>query len=116
MELIYKIMTMTEWQEFQRSGHYTGSADDHRDGFIHFSDRSQVAETARRHFSGKTGLVLLAVATGRLGSGLRYEVSRGGVPFPHLYAALAIEAVVWNRPIAMDAEGVPVLTFPDEPT
>lgn len=116
MKLVYKIMTATEWQDFQKIGRYAGSADDLRDGFIHLSDRAQVAETARKHFAGKVGLVLLAVAVDRLGSALRYEPSRGGMLFPHLYAELAVEAVVWNRPVTTNAEGFPALSFPDELT
>lgn len=116
MKLVYKIMTATEWQDFQQIGRYAGSADDLRDGFIHFSDRMQVVETARKHFAGRTGLVLLAVDADGLGSALRYEQSRGGMLFPHLYAELAVEAVVWNRPVTTDAEGFPALSFPDEPT
>lgn len=114
MGRVYKIMTATEWRDFKRSGHYTGSPDDHRDGFIHLSDREQVQETARKHFAGKTDLVLVAVAADRLGDNLRYEVSRGGALFPHLYAVLAIDAVVWNRPIETDPAGFPILSFPDE--
>lgn len=114
MGIIYKIMAATEWQDLAYSGSYSGSADDRRDGFIHFSERAQVEETARKHFSGKRNLVLVAVAVDRLGSDLRYEASRGGALFPHLYAALALDAVLWNRPVATDAAGVPILSFPDE--
>ena len=112
--MIYKIMTLPEWQDFEQSGRYCGSADDRRDGFIHFSDRAQVEETARKHFFGRRGLVLLAIATNCLGEALRYEPSRGGALFPHLYAELALDAVLWNRPIATDPAGTPILTFPDE--
>jgi len=112
--IVYKIMTATEWRDLERAGRYFGSADDRRDGFIHLSDRAQVEETARKHFSGRHDLVLVAVTADRLGKGLRYEASRGGALFPHLYAALALDAVLWNRPVATDAAGVPILSFPDE--
>lgn len=114
MNIVYKIMTATEWREFEQSGRYSGSPDDKRDGFIHFSGRAQVEATARKHFSGKQNLVLLAVATPHLGDALRYEASRGGALFPHLYGELALDAVLWNRPVATDAAGVPILSFPDE--
>jgi uncharacterized protein (DUF952 family) len=87
-------------------GCYDGSAVDRRDGFIHLSDRDQVVETAARHFAGQTGLTLLAVDPDRLGDDLRWETSRGGALFPHLYAPLpthavvAVHAVPDDRPVA----------------
>lgn len=109
MSEIYKILSAGEWAEFRREGIFAGSPVDLADGFIHFSYADQLGETARRHFAGRTGLVLLAVRPDRLGPALRDEVSRGGALFPHLYAALSIGDVVWDRPLSTDADGLPVL-------
>ena len=109
MPEFYKILDLAEWEQFRQEGLFAGSPVDLRDGFIHFSYADQLAETARRHFDGRTGLVLLAIRPDRLGPALRDEVSRGGALFPHLYATLSIEDVVWDRPIATDEDGLPVL-------
>ena len=89
--MIYKIAGDEEWRSAERAGVYEGSEADRRDGFIHFSTASQVDETARRHFAGRTDLLLIAVATE--GLDLRWEPSRGGELFPHLYRALPLSAV-----------------------
>ncbi len=91
--LIYKICPRAGWLEAQRDGAYRGSLDDRRDGFIHLSLASQVAGTAAKYFRAQTDLVLLAVDASALGADLRYEPSRGGESFPHLYAELPISAV-----------------------
>ena len=93
-ESIYKILRASEWRDAQAQGAVTGSADDLRDGFIHLSTRGQVAGTLERHFAGETGLVVLEVAAHRLGDDLKWEPSRGGALFPHLYAALPLDAVI----------------------
>jgi uncharacterized protein (DUF952 family) len=80
-------------REAARQGTYRGSADDVRDGFIHFSTASQVAETAKRHFFGQTGLFLIAVDADALGDALRWEPSRNEELFPHLYGELDLGAV-----------------------
>jgi uncharacterized protein (DUF952 family) len=90
---IYKICPASAWREAERQGFYRGSADDLRDGFIHFSSAAQVAETAKKHFRGQTGLFLIAVDADALGDALRWEVSRGGELFPHLYGELDLGAV-----------------------
>jgi uncharacterized protein (DUF952 family) len=90
---IYKICPASAWREAERQGVYNGSADDLRDGFIHFSSASQVAGTAARHFSGQAGLFLIAVDADALGAALRWEPSRGGELFPHLYGELDLGAV-----------------------
>jgi uncharacterized protein (DUF952 family) len=92
--VIYKILEADAWATAQASGHVEGSADDRRDGFIHFSAADQVVETARRHFAGRTGLVLLTVDDVALGSLLHWEESRGGALFPHLYGPLPVTAVL----------------------
>ena len=91
---IYKICPASAWREAERQGVYRGSADDVRDGFIHFSTKSQVAETARKHFAGQTGLVLIAVEADALGAALRWERSRNDELFPHLYGELDLSAVI----------------------
>jgi uncharacterized protein (DUF952 family) len=85
---IYKISSASAWREAERQGVYRGSADDRRDGFMHFSTAAQVAETARKHFSGQTGLLLIAVDADALGEALRWERSRNDELFPHLYGDL----------------------------
>jgi uncharacterized protein (DUF952 family) len=90
---IYKICPASAWREAERQGVYRGSADDLRDGFIHFSGPSQVAETAKKYFFGQTGLFLIAVDADALGDALRWEVSRGSELFPHLYGELDLGAV-----------------------
>jgi uncharacterized protein (DUF952 family) len=89
MPTIYKICDRDEWETASAKGEFAGSAIDLKDGYIHFSTARQLRETARRHFAGRRDLVLLAVAAEALGSDLRWEESRGGDLFPHLYAPLA---------------------------
>jgi uncharacterized protein (DUF952 family) len=90
---IYKICPASAWREAERQGVYRGSADDAHDGFIHFSTAAQVAETARKHFFGQTGLFLIAVDSGALGEALRWERSRNDELFPHLHGELDLGAV-----------------------
>jgi uncharacterized protein (DUF952 family) len=90
---IYKICSASAWREAERQGVYRGSADDMRDGFIHFSSASQVAETARKHFFGQTALFLIEVDAEALGERLRWERSRNDELFPHLYGELDLGAV-----------------------
>ena len=90
---IYKICSAAAWREAERQGVYRGSADDSRDGFIHFSAASQVAETAKKHFSGEPDLFLIEVDADALGARLRWERSRNDELFPHLYGELDLGAV-----------------------
>jgi uncharacterized protein (DUF952 family) len=90
---IYKICAASGWREAERQGVYRGSADDARDGFIHFSTAAQLGETARKHFSGQTELLLIAVDADALGAALRWERSRNDELFPHLYGELDLGAV-----------------------
>ncbi len=94
MPLIYKIAPAALWRQAEDRGRFDGAPADIEDGFIHFSTAAQAEETAARHFAGRTDLVLIAVDPKRLGEGLRYEPSRGGALFPHLYAPLPLDAVV----------------------
>ena len=91
--VLYKIMPKQEWQTAQANGLYEGSGVDRRDGFIHLSASHQVRATARKHFSGKADLLLVSVAEEALGQSLKWEVSRGGDLFPHIYGALPLSAV-----------------------
>ena len=86
--MIYKICTAAEWTDAKAKGAFTGSAVDIADGFIHFSTAAQVEETARRHFAGQSDLVLVAIDPELLSDAVKWEPSRGGDLFPHLYAAL----------------------------
>ena len=104
-ETIYKISTTALWREAERTGAFTGAPVDLADGFIHFSTAGQVAETAARHFAGASDLVLVAVDPAGLGAALRYEPSRGGALFPHLYGTLPLTAVRWVRPLPLGREG-----------
>jgi uncharacterized protein (DUF952 family) len=102
---IYKICEQTLWSAAEAEGMFRGSPVDGRDGFIHFSTAAQVAETAAKHFAGATDLILVAVDGNALGSSLKWEPSRGGDLFPHLYAALPIATVLWTRPLPIAADG-----------
>jgi uncharacterized protein (DUF952 family) len=93
LRTIYKICPAPAWREAERAGVYKGSADDSRDGFIHFSTAAQVAGTAGKHFAGQRDLILLAIDADALGDALRWEPSRGGELFPHLYGDLDLGAV-----------------------
>jgi len=103
MATVYKICDREEWERALAQGVFTGSAVDRRDGFIHFSAAHQLRETARRHFAGRPDLVLLAVEAEILGADLKWEKSRGGDLFPHLYGLLdvksvhSVEPLPWNR-------------------
>ena len=105
MRRIYKICPASAWREAERQGVYRGSADDARDGFIHFSQPSQVAETARKHFAGQTGLFLIAVDADALGDALRWERSRNDELFPHLYGELDLGAVTGVQEMHARSDG-----------
>jgi uncharacterized protein (DUF952 family) len=102
---IYKICERATWREAERAGVYRGSEVDARDGFIHFSNAAQVAETVAKHFAGQTDLMLVAVDGDALGDALRWETSRGGELFPHVYGVLPVAAVRWARPLPDEAAG-----------
>lgn len=95
MALIYKIFRAAEYAEFRTSGETLGAPIDREDGYIHFSTADQVKETAAKHFAGETGLMLLGVEADRLESDLKWEPSRGGALFPHLYRPLRQEDVIF---------------------
>ncbi len=105
MTTIYKICEQALWRGAESDGLFLGTAADQRDGFIHFSSAAQVAETASKHFAQKSDLMLVAVDAGRLGAALKWERSRGGELFPHLYAAMPLSAVRWARPLPDEVDG-----------
>ncbi len=100
--MIYKIFRTPEWRALARDGETLGAPVDLADGFIHFSAADQLRDTAAKHFAGADGLVLAAVDPAGLGPALRWEPSRGGALFPHLYRALRREEVVWTAPLPWD--------------
>lgn len=103
---IYKICDAALWREAERAGVFAGAPVDHADGYIHFSTAGQARETAARHFAGKGDLVLVAVNAAALGAALRYEPSRGGALFPHLYGSLPVSAARWVKPLPLGPDGV----------
>ncbi len=111
MHIIYKICSALLWQEAEKAGSFAGAAIDIQDGYLHFSTAGQVRETAARHFAGQSDLLLIAIDADSLGEALRYEPSRGGDLFPHLYAHLSLSAVRWVKPLPLGEDGRHV--FPD---
>ncbi|HWA23235.1 MAG TPA: DUF952 domain-containing protein [Caulobacterales bacterium] len=100
----YKVCAAIDWAEAERAGVYTGAPVDRADGFIHLSTGDQVAETLRRHFAGRTGLVLVALDIEKLGEAVRWEPSRGGALFPHVYGLLPAAAAISVMPVPDDAD------------
>lgn len=111
MALIYKICSRTLWQDAEKAGIFSGAPIDAKDGYIHFSTASQATETAAKHFAGQDDLLLIAVDDEKLGEALRYEPSRGGDLFPHLYGPLLLSAVLWVKPLPLSPAGHHI--FPD---
>ena len=104
-KFIYKIVPEALWREAEARGVFTGAAIDLSDGFIHFSTAGQAPETAAKHFAGQHDLVLAAIDEEKLGAALKYEVSRGGALFPHLYGPLDLAAVAWVKPLPLGPDG-----------
>jgi uncharacterized protein (DUF952 family) len=102
---IYKICPAPAWREAERRGVFQGSADDRRDGFIHFSTAAQLPGTAAKHFAGQAGLLLIAVDASSLGEALRWEPSRGGELFPHLYGDLGLGTVTGTADLRLRPDG-----------
>ena len=103
--LIYKIAPAALWHAAEAAGVFLGAPVDVADGFIHFSTAAQARETAARHFAGQADLVLVAVEADALGPALRWEPSRGGALFPHLYGPLALAAVSAVQPLPLGRDG-----------
>ena len=102
---IYKIVSRSLWREAEAKGRFEGAPVDLKDGYIHFSTGSQVRETAERHFSGEDDLLLLAIDADALGEALRWEPSRGGQLFPHLYGPLPLDTVLWAEDLPLAPDG-----------
>ncbi|ALG70624.1 glutathione S-transferase [Azospirillum thiophilum] len=103
--IIHHMCRRDEWDAARPAGSYPGSSQDARDGFIHFSTAGQVVESAARHRAGQDGLLLLTVDADRLGDALRWEPSRGGQLFPHLYGPLPVGAVLRADPLPLGPDG-----------
>ena len=103
--LIYKIFRRAEWEALRTAGETRGAPVDLADGYIHLSTAAQVVETAAKHFAAESDLVLVAVDGTRLGDALRWEPSRGGQLFPHLYGPLRLEHVAWDKSLPLGAAG-----------
>lgn len=109
--LIYKILRAPEWADLQAQGETAGAPIDVADGFVHFSTAAQARETAAKHFAGIDGLLLAALDADALGEALKWEVSRGGDKFPHLYAPLRLADIHWTRDLPLGPDGH---QFPEE--
>ncbi len=109
MTIIYKLLPDELWKAALAAGIFRGSPLDLSDGYIHLSTSEQVRETARRHFFDVASLLLVEVETERLGSSLRWEPSRGGDLFPHLYGPLELSSVVRVRPVPLAPDGTPII-------
>lgn len=107
--MVFKIVNKDDWTDACAREKFMGSIDDHRDGFIHLSGRHQVEGTLKRHYSGKRNLLLVAFSAGQLGGKLKWEPSRGGEDFPHLYAELPTKLAIWTRDLELDQDGNPKL-------
>lgn len=112
--LIYKIASASAWRAAEEAGQFDGAPVDLKDGYIHFSTAAQVRETASKHFAGVEGLVLAAFDADALGADLRWEPSRGGALFPHLYNTLDPKRALWVRPLPLGPDGSH--RFPDDMT
>jgi uncharacterized protein (DUF952 family) len=102
---IYKICARLAWEKALETGHFAGSRDDVRDGYIHLSTASQLDGTLSKHFAGQSDLLVITVATQSIAAGLRWETSSGGRVYPHFYGRLPAASAVRVAPIAMDAAG-----------
>ncbi|QKV19326.1 DUF952 domain-containing protein [Oricola thermophila] len=103
--IIYKIATRAQWAQAERTGVFEGAPVDLADGYIHFSTASQVRETAAKHFAGQDDLLLAAIDTAKVGGDLKWEPSRGGALFPHLYAPLPLSAAIWVKDLPLGPDG-----------
>ncbi len=102
---IFHMCRKEEWEAAQASGSYPGSSQDQADGFIHFSTRDQIVESAAKHRAGQNGLLLLTVDPDVLGEALKWEESRAGALFPHLYGDLPVAAVIAADPLPLSSNG-----------
>ncbi|MGK2922024.1 MAG: DUF952 domain-containing protein [Methyloceanibacter sp.] len=106
---LYKILADAAYEAAKSEGCFLGTSDDLRDGFIHLSARHQVETTLAKHYAGQEDLLLLAVDPDRLGPALKWEESRGGDLFPHLYAPLPLDSVLSAKPLRLDDDNTHIL-------
>ena len=111
MTLLFKICPTPLWRQAERAGVFRGSEVDRRDGFIHLSTAAQAAETAARHFAGQNNLMLVSVDSAKLGSRLKWEPSRSGMLFPHLYGELDLTVVHKVEPLPLGPDGQHIFPF-----
>jgi len=107
-QMIYHMCRADEWEAAVASGGYAGSSQDKADGFIHFSTAEQIVESARRHRAGQGGLLLLAIDTAVLGDRLKWEPSRAGALFPHVYGTIDPRESAWVKPLPLGPDGAHV--------
>lgn len=107
--VIYKVLPAADWAAACEQGAFSGSADDARDGFIHLSAAHQLGGTLAKYFRDQKNLLLVAFRSTDLGPDLKYEASRGGDLFPHLYGPLPTALALWQRPLELGGDGVPVV-------
>jgi uncharacterized protein (DUF952 family) len=108
---VFKIVSALAWASAAASGAFAGSADDIRDGFIHLSSAAQVQGTLKKYFAGQSGILVVAFDARALAPHLKWEPSRGGELFPHYYGLLPVGAALWQKPLVLGANGVPVPDF-----
>ncbi len=112
MTAIYKILPAEAWRQALRKGWFDGSPLDLQDGYIHLSTAEQAQETARKHFHGQDGLVLVRLDLEALGEAIRWEASRGGQLFPHHYGPLDVRQAREVRDLALGEDGAPIVALP----
>src|SRR5690606_36597717 len=110
-EIIYKIAPRGLWAQAEQAGSFNGAPVDIADGYIHFSTATQMRETTAKHFAGQQNLLLISVNASALGAALKFEVSRGGALFPHLYGELPLAAVLKVDPLPLGEDGLHI--FPE---
>jgi len=103
--IIYKILRQAEWAELQQDGNFAGSVHDKRDGFIHMSTAAQLEGTLDKHYTQGDVVILVAVRLADIEISVKWEVSRGGAEFPHIYGRLPLSAVTQYWPLSPDAKG-----------
>lgn len=101
----YKVLTQGQMDALEADGAFAGAPVDLADGYIHLSTAAQLTETVDKHFAGHDDLHVVAVDLDVLGDAVKWEPSRGGQLFPHIYAALPLSAVVAYSPLERDAAG-----------
>jgi uncharacterized protein (DUF952 family) len=106
---VFKIFAAQDWAAAETTGTFSGSADDVRDGFIHLSTVLQIQGTLRKHFSGQTGLLLVAFDAASLASNLMWKPSRGGDLFPHYYGVLPVTTALWHKTLRLGTDGQHVI-------